>query len=593
MEEDKHLPRRPTKNKPLLKYCSTPGPHPHPHHHHHQSSHIQPSPSPTVTRAAPVTLFTSSDVHMYKQQQQQLLHQHQHQHHQHPSSAQSPSPLVAPSTVPSSMYMASLMSPNGSSFSPFGNYLFVGGPGSPGGQGLTAGHLLASNVMSSGAAGKGTLGVNNNNISRATVVTSSNPYARPISAKDVVDPPGMLVKNTNLGLNARTSSNSSISSNGSSRYLEDKQASNGQTSGGVIQTNSFLRPQSAYKVDANGNHPASNTSKYDHKSISGRTVTKSGSDHSVIHKHMDHVRPAEKGIPKPPAGSKPGNSRPPSGRKPPLPSSHHTTHHTHQQHNGPGAGPTGSALSSTRTGTAAANHNRSINNTSSTAASVAAQVTRSTSSNNGVSSSTVRQDGGVKFVIKNEAGTAGHNKKSEFQPRNHDVQQQQFKQMKSNSTNSLGAQQASNNNNAGIVRKDSVESAADASSRSSSAGSTRVRNPNYTPNKPYSEVSNLVTNIPSNDSSPSPPMGQAPRRDRLLSGGGDVINERTVSTDSSPPSVKEILGTAGKFSPTSNSPPLAEHLRDGSVKKMPVTNTLTGTIFYRKHSKAEEPIPAR
>ncbi|CAH1789660.1 unnamed protein product [Owenia fusiformis] len=89
------------------------------------------------------------------------------------------------------------------------------------------------------------------------------------------------------------------------------------------------------------------------------------------------------------------------------------------------------------------------------------------------------------------------------------------------------------------------------SSKSRTASPCRVaRNLNYTPNKPYSEVS-----------------------------GGDSSGGTNTPVSSSPKQSK-------------SRPPSATSMTDGA-KKMPVTNTITGTSFYKKDSKSCEKVDVR
>ena len=578
MEEDnRHLPRRPAKNKPLLKYCQTPVPNGQP-----PAAATQP-PSIHTQRAAPVTLFSPNDVYLYKQQ-----------------GAQS---LLPPSSIPSSLYMASLMSPSGSSLNPFGNYLFVGGPGSPGGQGLTAGQLLGSPV-----------------VTRDTKVTSSsrmssNPYARPISANDVVADPNMIVKSTALVSSIRTNSTNSISNSNSKP--EDKSLA-------TIQTNSFMRPRSAIMADmpqepkpppspARGGKGASN------------------SEHSVIHVHMDHHRPAEKGIPKPPVGSKPQgtSNRPPSGRKSSLTipistsslSGSALTSSTRVAPSSPSvqAEGTPTTVPSSPTMTKAnritaspvasrrmpgspkhieGSPNAKLSNQGNSSSPKLTVTHRASSSPNlsfpkatGPSSrlaatpisnafKEIENTAKVNSPKPDKRDLTASNKDMRYVINNNNALAARHQKLISGISTDITKNSITLQNQALVVTKSPIESLLESdNSRSSSAGSNNsvsgVRNPHYTPNKPYSEVTQ--------------PRHMGDLAPTVVSNISANV-EKNEKDDSKLDSLKDILTSKPPTPPSSKFRTSPEQLKDGLVKKMPVTGTLTGTVYYRKQSKAEEPI---
>ena len=100
----------------------------------------------------------------------------------------------------------------------------------------------------------------------------------------------------------------------------------------------------------------------------------------------------------------------------------------------------------------------------------------------------------------------------------------------------------------------------------------KVRNPNYTPTKPYSEVSNPVTTV----------------QEQPKATSSDDVMTTTDAVTSCPNTPPRQMKQTDKKPPIPGKKP--DPAKDAPLKKMPMTNTGNGTVFYRKSSKAEEVI---
>ncbi|ELU15474.1 hypothetical protein CAPTEDRAFT_203425 [Capitella teleta] len=105
----------------------------------------------------------------------------------------------------------------------------------------------------------------------------------------------------------------------------------------------------------------------------------------------------------------------------------------------------------------------------------------------------------------------------------------------------------------------------------------KIRNLSYTPTKPYSEiVANHLQTI---------------QRLQNKVNSSATAHDSDVNNNHMPKQVKatqkEGKAQTIKKSHQHNMGSVSEMLKDGSLKKMPVTNTITGTVYYRKSSKGE------
>ncbi|XP_064647782.1 tubulin monoglutamylase TTLL4-like isoform X2 [Lineus longissimus] len=141
-----------------------------------------------------------------------------------------------------------------------------------------------------------------------------------------------------------------------------------------------------------------------------------------------------------------------------------------------------------------------------------------------------------------------------------------------------------------IFRPPSPISTREAMTGSPQPLANKVRNPRYTPTKPYSEVSDLTTqeNIKKID-----PDEHSSIRSTKTEATAIHIPTDTVSNSkdhfTSPGLITKPPKSGFARGGTQAQPQVTNASKqDGTAKKMPVTNTVTGTIFYRKGSKGEE-----
>ncbi|XP_046371170.2 tubulin monoglutamylase TTLL4-like [Haliotis rufescens] len=116
----------------------------------------------------------------------------------------------------------------------------------------------------------------------------------------------------------------------------------------------------------------------------------------------------------------------------------------------------------------------------------------------------------------------------------------------------------------------------------------KVRNLNYTPTRPYSEVSDTDSDSPKDsDNKPS-------SRSVIISHAKASSPTRSVPPQTVPVALKPTLSNKhSSRSPQSLTATTTMNsdmstLGSANGRKMPVTNTVTGTVYYKKGSKAEE-----
>lgn len=470
-----------------------------------------------------------------------------------------------------------------------GSYAFMLGPGTPSGIGVTPGQILNSDVGS------------------ALNSKVKSPYNRPLSAQEVQPPEPPPVPNSpqnqwsSLASNS-TSSISSVGSNGGNMTnavatimptplsLQGKPGT--PTS---LQTNSFMRPQSTYKLD-----PGSSEGSI-------RTATTAPGSRSLQRRHNDRVtRPAPSVaavIAAATAGSK-ATTRPASRTLTGMASA---------------AAPLAVSLSGRSTSSPANQRGAHLPlsrqvpmprempldmkppvSPLSKAAGITADHNRKGTSFSGADSQ--------KKVIMSPLRT-GINKK----PRLPQSPSSMKKFSTSNATiqtsvanDSYGSEPVVMNTAHGMSiltgnTSPAVEEPKDSvpfrPGTPAAEAAAKVRNLNYTPTKPYSEVGEATHKVsePTHSKTDSTTtgkviktgVGSTPRTARRLR------VESTAVTKPTPP--KLTRPTSSRHVPHADAPsrhPVSSQGNSVNVhsKRMPVTNTVTGTVYYRKQSKSEEVI---
>ena len=505
------------------------------------NSHVGAGGVPRPHGAVP--LFNQSDIQLYKQQM-------------YSNFVNNYSPVYTPNQM-----SAGLQSPGGAQGSrmPFA-YTFLTGPGTANGHAITSPAHKPMPVASSIAAEKTTI-----------IMQATNPYARPISAQDVIAPGTIMAPNGQLGCALNHGSNNSISSIGSgsasnTRYVTQQIA----TAKSQLQTNTFMRPQSAaVPNEANAANGA----------VVPQTMDQSRRTHHRVLSLQPHV------------------SRPPSGRKP-----HHTPHEkpssasrrTHADH------AARSKPLAVSTSDSAANQGQKSPSASARGKSAAAEEkkmkSRSESSHrldsatqqNGsptgkhrdgvghvVSTSSVHTNQrsglnpgcgvsakygrtGVQNWVMNKSGSSSSSFKSTPNGTCSGSPSSRTADKPAPVPASITGTAIANHFVPRLPRPSSVNSS------SSEASSIKVRNPNYTPSKPYSQVSMVGscggTDRDSGDDSQSDSARRTEAINQRISGGAGG-NKRNVAFHSH----------AMEINP--------QMLLDGRVKEMPVTHTLTGALL--------------
>jgi hypothetical protein len=122
----------------------------------------------------------------------------------------------------------------------------------------------------------------------------------------------------------------------------------------------------------------------------------------------------------------------------------------------------------------------------------------------------------------------------------------------------------------------------------------KVRNPRYTPTRPYSEVSDLALAAAQEDVRSTGDKSEDSNKNRMTTGATAIhIPNSTVSNSKDNYASPGLVTKPPKSGFVHGSTPTQMQMtnaakQDGTMKKMPVTNTITGTIYYRKGSKGEE-----
>ena len=173
----------------------------------------------------------------------------------------------------------------------YAGYLFMSGTGTPSGVALTPAQILAASIQTSTKINK-------------------NPYAQPISLADLAPPPQPEVQSKPSTVPLGSTSGSSVSSNGSNLSMN-----NPSPTPNSLQTNSFMRPQSAVTTDANGNITKTTPPRAAAVSrASEKTETNSRAstpNHYINRSNLTEFLKTQP-APRPPSGIKP-NSCPNSG----------------------------------------------------------------------------------------------------------------------------------------------------------------------------------------------------------------------------------------------------------------------------------------
>lgn len=410
-------------------------------------------------------------------------------------------------------------------------YTFIGGPGTPSGQAVAHGISAEHSAM---------------------IKHSSNPYARPISAEDLLGPEGVLSTKSPLVSYQLSGSNSSLSSLGSMSSGMIKPVAQQQSANTNVhlQTNSFMRPQNAPQVDHKGGVVPTSVDQQNHKSA------------LALHPHVT----------RPPSGHKKGtvNPRPGSAIKKAgtkvekdVASASSATKATETKPKQPyrytkddhsivnRASDTSSGRNIPRTDLESS---KPKENGSSAKPPVGPNSVKQEVNQAQTTPSTGAKYGrnGVQTWVMNKTGSST------------------FKSVQVNGTNgqAVNVKSASGQTltNQFVPRLINSPRSSISSSQSDGSSAGKVRNPNYTPSKPYSQVRNTsCSDVPDDGSSVD--QSDSERRTEALnskmSGGSSAAaaaaaNKKNVSFSSHAMAINPQM------------------LLDGRIKEMPVTHTLTG-----------------
>ena len=554
----KSLPLRLQKDKPVLKYSGSGVMMPVDSVSHQQTC-----------RPAAVPLYNPTDLQNYR-------HQHGNLHlHGFPASAtpQYTMAVAAPIMPP----------PN---YNNQANYAFMMGPGTPSGMGVTPNQILNSDVAGMGNKVK-------------------SPYNRPLSAQDVQIPESAVVPPTQWSSAASnsTSSISSVGSNGATNAttiappmpsplsLQHKQPS--PESPSSLQTNSFMRPQSTYKMDTSSNEGVTRPQRIGN---SNRPLQRRHSDrisrpgHSGGTRSGSIVRPVDRHSVKPSASplvvtasgrlsnsvasANQMSTRQPLSRQVPLPREMPLD-----------MKPPVSPL--TKTSNLTADHGRK-------ATDAQKKVTISPLKTGIIKKPPLPQSPKACTTSSNTSSpkkqAPGLSKTSSCPPQrssNH------FQPLSQSSGPSVG--DPSTNTGTYMPSSESDPSVQESRDESpfrpgtpAADAASKVRNLNYTPTKPYKEVADPTVR---SAKSTTTGVGSTPRSARRMR------VESTEVTKPSPPKLTRPMNSRPTSSNTqslSNTQLSKSPTKDTGVinpsKKVSVTNSLSGTIYYRKQSKSEEVI---
>ena len=439
-----------------------------------------------------------------------------------------------------SMYAAPYV--NGSNTAtayPNNNYIYKGAPPSPvpGSYGVTPAQILSTAIQTS-------------------TKQTHNPYARPVSVTEI-HPPGYYGQQSSL---QSSSSGSSISSTGSaSNGIPVTTCPPSLGSGKAspsIQTNSFMRPttatrrKQAEKVDSNGNSKAAITHKSMTPSATLTTVEIMEGGVSAL-----AITPTDTtAISRPSSAGKPAVvPRPPSAKNIMVKPNTEVK-----------IGPGDSSFEVIKRPPLAPRGVPRINGDLSNRSASDAHYKATTTSPQAKSSPTMTNNKPPPSPLSSKTAK---------------------RQLSSRPEGSQKVTTDSSSVDSGDSRPGSGSTIRPGTPAAEIAA--KVRNLNYTPTKPYSEVDINGTVGTSPTTTSVSPVGSESNLKKVHTFVPRNTNMKNNVTKTS--SEMEDSSSGKKNSASTMNPHLdAEDLDDPSLKKMPVTNTLTGTIYYRKASKSEE-----
>ncbi|KAK2149801.1 hypothetical protein LSH36_436g04006 [Paralvinella palmiformis] len=409
----------------------------------------------------------------------------------------------------------------------YAGYLYMSGPGAP--NGVTPAQILAASIQTS------------------TNIGNKNPYAQPISVQELAAPPDSSYKSGAVPLGS--TSGSSVSSNSSNRSNNDPSPTSAS-----IQTNSFMRPQSAVVTESNvitrkttTTARSAGTVKQEEKVESTSCTVTSTCKTTHLPRSNSHEFLKTQPAPRPPSTIKPGSS-PNSGYE------RNSVRQSQEESSTQG-------MKKSQTAPSTATIKSQIEKHS---APPTPQIVLFKPPNGQTTPNLKKPSPVNRFTDRfSRPGSGKENVSNDSRSKVSSTHQGDGR----SSSNASGKNEQSGRTSPAI------------GAYSIGASELKVRNPNYNPNKPYSEVSDpdhLDTDqSKSRESNDNVDVGKRQ----------DPVSHRSKSA--------LTLNNHNSHEVTTTKPPIPTkkadtvHLRNGDSRRMPVTNTMTGTVFYRKGSKAE------